>query len=203
MQSWTVYFLSVYRYAVHFWLISTSGIKLLCKCKVIPYCSSSDNEKCLKRCEVASNNAKSSCHRCLQPHLSKLDQQTYIPNKESFRDHETCRKRIMTRFFSWTSAHNIIMIKTFQSLLQIWTQWRRAAGYEMMLMVTSSCVCQFLSTSIDQQSLLSTTATWVGVNLCDMLKSMYRIPHHSTKYYTQMAFYCIDVAVVNSWLLYR
>ena len=73
----------------------------------------------------------------------------------------------------------------------------------MMLMVTSSCVCQFLSTSIDQQSLLSTTATWVGVNLCDMLKSMYRIPHHSTKYYTQMAFYCIDVAVVNSWLLYR
>lgn len=99
MQSWTVYFLSVYRYAVHFWLISTSGIKLLCKCKVTPYCSSSDNEKCLKRCEVASNNAKSSCHRCLQPHLSKLDQQTYIPNKESFRDHETCRKRIMTLLF--------------------------------------------------------------------------------------------------------
>ena len=135
----------------------------------------------MKRCEVASNNAKSSCHRCLQPHLSKLYQQTYIPNKESFRDHETFRKRIMTRFFSWTSAHNIIMIKTFQSLLQIWTQWRRAAGYEMMFMVTSSCVCQFLSTSIDQQSLLSTTATWVGVNLCDMLKSMYHIPHHCQK----------------------
>ena len=76
-QSSTVYFLSVYRYAVHFWLISTSGTKFLCKCKVTPYCSSSDNEKYLKRCEVTSNNAKSSCHRCLQPHLSKLDQQTY------------------------------------------------------------------------------------------------------------------------------
>lgn len=97
-----------YRYAVPFWLISTSGIKLLCKCKVTPYCSSSGNEKCLKRCEVTSNNAKSSCHRCLQPHLSKLDQQTYIPNKESFRYHETCRKRIMTLLFLdiCTQYHN-------------------------------------------------------------------------------------------------
>lgn len=99
IQSSTVYFLSVHKYAVHFWLMSTSGITLLCKCKVTPYCSSSDNEKCLKRCEVTSNNAKSSCHRCLQPHLSKLDQQTYIPNKGSFRDHETCRKRIMMLLF--------------------------------------------------------------------------------------------------------
>ena len=159
------------------------------------------SENLVKRCKVTSNNAKSSCHRCLQPHLNQLDQQTYIPNKGSFRHHETCRKRIMMLFFLdiCTQYHND---KNF-SELQIWTQWRRAAGYEMMLMVTSSCVCQFLSTSIDQQWLLSTTATWVGVNLCDILKSMYHIPHHSTKYYTYMAFYCIDVAVVNSWLLYR
>lgn len=95
-------------HAVHFWLISTSGIKFLCKCKVTPYCSSSDNEKCLKRCKVTSNNAKKSCHRCLQPHLSKLDQQTYIPNKGSFRDHETCRKRITMLFFLdiCTQYHN-------------------------------------------------------------------------------------------------
>ena len=73
----------------------------------------------------------------------------------------------------------------------------------MMAMVPSSCVCQFLSTSIDHQSLWSTTATWVGVNLCDMLMSMYYISHHSTKYYMHMVFYCIDVAVVNNSLLYR
>ena len=40
-----------------------------------------------------------------------------------------------------------------------------------------------------------------GVDLCDMLMSMYRIRHRSTKYY--MHIYCIGVAVVNGWLLYR
>ena len=42
-----------------------------------------------------------------------------------------------------------------------------------------------------------------GVDLCDMLMSMYRIRHRSTKYYMHMVFYCIGVAVVNGWLLYR
>lgn len=41
-----------------------------------------------------------------------------------------------------------------------------------------------------------------GVDLCDMLMSMYRIRHRSTKYYMHMAFYCIGGAVVNGWLLY-
>ena len=41
-----------------------------------------------------------------------------------------------------------------------------------------------------------------GVNLCDMLMSMYRINQHSTKYYMHMVFYCIGVTVVNGWLLY-
>lgn len=41
-----------------------------------------------------------------------------------------------------------------------------------------------------------------GVDLCDMLMSMYRIRHRSTKYYMHMIFYCISVAVVNGWLLY-
>lgn len=42
-----------------------------------------------------------------------------------------------------------------------------------------------------------------GVDLCDMLLSMYRIRHRSTKYYMHIVFYCIGVAVVNGWLLYR
>ena len=42
-----------------------------------------------------------------------------------------------------------------------------------------------------------------GVDLCDMLLSMYRIRHRSTKYYMYIVFYCIGVAVVNGWLLYR
>ena len=42
-----------------------------------------------------------------------------------------------------------------------------------------------------------------GVDLCDMLLSLYRIRHRSTKYYMHIVFYCIGVAVVNGWLLYR
>ena len=42
-----------------------------------------------------------------------------------------------------------------------------------------------------------------GVDLCDMLLSLYRIRHRSTKYYMHIKFYCIGVAVVNGWLLYR
>ena len=42
-----------------------------------------------------------------------------------------------------------------------------------------------------------------GVDLCDMLLSLYRIRHRSTKYYMHIIFYCIGVAVVNGWLLYR
>ena len=42
-----------------------------------------------------------------------------------------------------------------------------------------------------------------GVDLCDMLLSMYRIRHRSTKYYMHIVFYCIGVDVVNGWLLYR
>ena len=36
-----------------------------------------------------------------------------------------------------------------------------------------------------------------GVDLCDMLLSMYQICHRSTKYYTHIIFYCAGVAVVN------
>ncbi|KAL9981764.1 hypothetical protein ACROYT_G010511 [Oculina patagonica] len=42
-----------------------------------------------------------------------------------------------------------------------------------------------------------------GVDLCDMLMSMYRVCHRSTKYYMHIVFYCIGVAIVNGWLLYR
>jgi len=43
-----------------------------------------------------------------------------------------------------------------------------------------------------------------SVDLCGMLISMYRVRHRSTKYYNMhIIFYCISVAVVNGWLLYR
>ena len=35
-----------------------------------------------------------------------------------------------------------------------------------------------------------------GVDLCDMLLSLYWIRHRSTKYYMHIIFYCIGVAVV-------
>lgn len=42
-----------------------------------------------------------------------------------------------------------------------------------------------------------------GVDLCNMLLSFYRIHCRSTKYYMHVVFYCIGVAIVNGWLLYR
>ena len=42
-----------------------------------------------------------------------------------------------------------------------------------------------------------------GVDLYNMLLSLYRICHQSTKYSMHIVFYCIGVAVVNGWLLYR
>lgn len=41
------------------------------------------------------------------------------------------------------------------------------------------------------------------VDLCDMLLALYRIHLRSTKYYMHIVFYCLGVAVVNGWLLYR
>lgn len=42
-----------------------------------------------------------------------------------------------------------------------------------------------------------------GVDLYNMLLSLYRIHHQSTKYSMHIVFYCIGVALVNGWLLYR
>ena len=42
-----------------------------------------------------------------------------------------------------------------------------------------------------------------GVDLCDMLLSLYRIGHKSVKYYMHIVFYCIGISIVNAWLLYR
>ena len=42
-----------------------------------------------------------------------------------------------------------------------------------------------------------------GVDLCDMLMALYRIPLRSTKWYMPIFFYVLNAAVVNSWLLYR
>lgn len=42
-----------------------------------------------------------------------------------------------------------------------------------------------------------------GVDLADMLLELYRIDIRSVKWYMRIFFWCIGVAVVNSWLLYR
>ena len=42
-----------------------------------------------------------------------------------------------------------------------------------------------------------------GVDLADMLLELYRTDLRSRKWYMRIVFYCLDVAVVNGWLLYR
>lgn len=42
-----------------------------------------------------------------------------------------------------------------------------------------------------------------GVDLNDMLVSLYRIKHGVKRYYLRIIFHLIDVAIVNAWLLYR
>ena len=42
-----------------------------------------------------------------------------------------------------------------------------------------------------------------GVDLANMLLELYRTDLRSRKWYMRIVFYCLDVAVVNSWLLYR
>lgn len=42
-----------------------------------------------------------------------------------------------------------------------------------------------------------------GVDLADMLLELYRTDLRSRKWYMRIVYYCLDVAVVNDWLLYR
>ena len=42
-----------------------------------------------------------------------------------------------------------------------------------------------------------------GVDLCDMMMSLYRIRICTKKWYMHLVYYCIGVSVVNAWLLYR
>lgn len=42
-----------------------------------------------------------------------------------------------------------------------------------------------------------------GVDLADMLIELYRINLRSNKWYTRIVYWCLNVAVVNGWLLYR
>ena len=42
-----------------------------------------------------------------------------------------------------------------------------------------------------------------GVDLCDMLLSLYRIQLGSKKWYTHIVYYCIGVAVTNAWVIYK
>ncbi|CAF1500613.1 unnamed protein product [Didymodactylos carnosus] len=42
-----------------------------------------------------------------------------------------------------------------------------------------------------------------GVDLIDMLVSLYRINGRSKKYYTKIIFHLIDLSIVNGWLVYR
>ena len=42
-----------------------------------------------------------------------------------------------------------------------------------------------------------------GVDLIDMLLSLYRINVRSQKYYIKIIFHLIDLSLINAWLLYR
>ncbi|CAK8678001.1 unnamed protein product [Clavelina lepadiformis] len=42
-----------------------------------------------------------------------------------------------------------------------------------------------------------------GVGLCDMMLELYRTDIRSKKWYMRIVYYCLDVAVLNAWLLYR
>lgn len=42
-----------------------------------------------------------------------------------------------------------------------------------------------------------------GVDLADMLIELYRVDIRSVKWYTRIIYWCLSVAVVNAWLLYR
>jgi len=42
-----------------------------------------------------------------------------------------------------------------------------------------------------------------GVDLSDMLLELYKVNHRSKKWYMRIGYWCINVTVVNSWLLYR
>ena len=42
-----------------------------------------------------------------------------------------------------------------------------------------------------------------GVDLCDMLMALYRIKLGTKKWYIHIIYYCINVAIVNGWILYK
>ena len=42
-----------------------------------------------------------------------------------------------------------------------------------------------------------------GVDLCDMLISLYRITLKTRRWYIKIFWHCIDIAKVNAWLLYK
>ncbi|XP_047141098.1 piggyBac transposable element-derived protein 2-like [Hydra vulgaris] len=42
-----------------------------------------------------------------------------------------------------------------------------------------------------------------GVDLSDMVISLYRTSCKTKRWYLKVLFYCVDIAKVNAWLLYR
>ena len=42
-----------------------------------------------------------------------------------------------------------------------------------------------------------------GVDLCNMLLSLYRIHIGTKKWYMHLVYYCLGIAIVNAWLVYR
>ena len=51
--------------------------------------------------------------------------------------------------------------------------------------------------------ILSYNAHMGGIDKSDMLVSLYKTPMKSKRWYLRLFAYCIDVALVNAWLLYR
>ena len=45
-------------------------------------------------------------------------------------------------------------------------------------------------------------ANMVGVDLCHMMLSTYRIRQKSDRHYMHIIYYCIGISITNSWLIY-
>ena len=42
-----------------------------------------------------------------------------------------------------------------------------------------------------------------GVDFCDMMMELYRTNIRNNEWYMRIVYYCIDLAVLNAWMLYR
>lgn len=91
----------------------------------------------------------------------------------------------------WFDNREVIVARTFASAqpVSIIERWDRKLKRNM---------------SVECPSIISLYNKFIcGVNALDALSANYRIHIRFTKYYHWLFFHFVDMAIVNSWLLYR